>query len=208
MKLFLSAGGSQEDSKELDKEFAKEIKGKLLYIPIAMEEERHSYPDCFKWLKSCFNPLNIYDIEMWTNLKNKDLKKYSAIYIGGGNTFKLLKELKESGFDKELLKFIKEGKPVYGGSAGALILGKNILTSHDENKVKLKDLNGLNLINENSIWAHYSNKENEKIFNYVKTNNINVVAIPEGSGIYFNGKIRVIGKDSYLFNKQGKTKIT
>ena len=107
IKLFLSGGGSQEDSRELDKEFIKHLRGKLLYIPIAMEKK--SYLECLQWLKSALNQLGFYDVEMITNLtKIKNLSQYFGIYIGGGKTFKLLKEIRESKFDKLLLDFIKE----------------------------------------------------------------------------------------------------
>ena len=192
VKLFLSGGGSQEDSKELDKLFIKELSGKLLYVPIAMESR--PYSDCLKWLKYCLNPLDFEDIEMITDLKKiKDLSKYSGIYFGGGNTFKLLKEIKESGFDKLLLDFIKENKPVYGGSAGAIILGNNILTSQDKNNVNLEDFNGLNLINDYSIWCHYEENEKDNVKGYVKKNN-KVITLPEGSGIIFDGEIRKVNE--------------
>ena len=66
-----------------------------------MEEERHPYPDCFKWIKDIFKQFNYDSIEMLTdlNLVGNTLKKFGAVYIGGGNSFKLMHELRSSGFD-------------------------------------------------------------------------------------------------------------
>jgi len=49
------------------------------------------------------------------------LQKYDTVYIGGGDTFKLLKLIRESGFDEKLLRYYKSGGAIYGGSAGAII---------------------------------------------------------------------------------------
>ena len=125
--LFLSGGGSEKDSYLLDREFAKLLKGKLLYIPIAIDTKTHPFPECFKWIKSVFGQFGFSNIEMWTSVKDKtpdNLKEFDAVYIGGGNTFKLLKEFRDSGFDKLLVEFYRSGGHIYGGSAGAIILGK------------------------------------------------------------------------------------
>ena len=58
---------------------------------------------------------------MWTDLsdrKYEDLAKYSAVFIGGGNTFHLLDLMRKTGFDRLLTRYIKSNKPVHGGSAG------------------------------------------------------------------------------------------
>jgi len=104
------------------------VKGLYVHIPFC--ESICHYCDFVKRVPKDQEMIDRYLVSLREEIKSYQhhFKTIETIYIGGGNTFKLLKELKESGFDKELLKFIKEGKPVYGGSAGALILGKNILT--------------------------------------------------------------------------------
>ena len=97
--LFLSGGGSEKESYNLDKEFAKLLKKKLLYIPIALNEIKHPYPECLKWIKKVFRQFNFESIEMWTDLSGhtkQDMLKFDGVYIGGGNTFKLLKQLKDT----------------------------------------------------------------------------------------------------------------
>lgn len=48
------------------------------------------------------------------------------IWVGGGNTFYLLQEVRRTGFDKFLKKKIDEGIPYVGSSAGSVLLGPNI----------------------------------------------------------------------------------
>jgi len=207
-KIILAGGGTEKESKELDRFFVSLIKRnkKLIYIPIAMDSR--PYSDCFNWFNKAMKKLNFNNFGMVTNLKKfKISKNIGAIYIGGGNTFKLLKEIRQSNFDKKLLKFIKDGGIIYGGSAGAIILGKDILTSSDNNENVKDNFDGLNLINNYSVWCHYNN-EDEKIFDYIKSRRNNVIAISEKSGIFINGNnFKVIGEPAFLFKGNEKIKL-
>ena len=112
----------------------------------------------------------------------EELSNYSGIYIGGGNTYKLLKIFKETGFDK-LLKNYQE--IIFGGSAGVIVLGKSIDTCsfgevRDENTVNLEDTKGLDLLNGFSAKAHYKERKDELIINFVKKFKSNVLALKEG----------------------------
>ncbi len=215
MRLYLSGGGSGEDTAELDRKFASAIsKSKpLLYIPIAMDEKRHSYPECFEWLKKTFNPLGIDKIEMWTEKdlrenREAELEKFSGVYVGGGNTFYLLKELKDSGFLPKLERLIKKDVPFYGGSAGALICARTIIPALaiDPNDVKLKDFDTMNFVRGYDLWVHYEPTQNKKIQNYKEKHNLNLIALPENTGIFVTEKaIEVVGPGfAYLPNKKMK----
>lgn len=95
MKLFLGGGGSGEQTVLAMNTFGEIIdKNKpLLYIPLAMKPEK--YPKCLEWIKKETANLNLYDICMVTSfeeLKAKNFQDYCALFIGGGNTYKLLYE--------------------------------------------------------------------------------------------------------------------
>lgn len=149
---------------------------------------------------------------MWTDLNNKketDLKQYDAIYIGGGNTYKLLKTIQETKFDKILTNFYKNGGIIYGGSAGAIICGYDIKTVSEENEINYVYNNGLNLISNSSLICHYQPNLNNKIFKYIKKNKRQVIAIPEKSGLIIkNGNnVSVAGYEPvYLFGIDGSIK--
>lgn len=199
MKLLLSGGGEPDQVEALDKYFANYVKnGKVLYIPIAME--KIPYSDCEKWFRNTYKRYNIFDIEVGTDLsKIESLKNYKAVFIGGGNTFKLLKEIKESKFDKKLKSYLKNDGFIYGGSAGAIIFGKTIETSShaDKNNVGLKDMSGLNLLNGYDVWCHYQQKNDyERILQLKNPTKV----LYEESGLLFDGKnFESIGKDSFCF---------
>lgn len=199
MKLLLSGGGEPDQVKALDKFFAKYVSGgKVLYIPVAME--KMPYSDCEKWFRDTYKKYNIFDIDVCTDLSViESLQDYKAIFIGGGNTFKLLKEVRESGFDKKLIDYLNNNGFVYGGSAGAIIFGKTIETSShaDKNNVGLKDLSGLNLLNGYDVWCHYRQKKDYKEVLQLKNP---TKVLYEESGLFFDGtSFKSIGKDSFTY---------
>lgn len=206
MKLILSGGGSGKKTKELDTLFASLIdKSKpLLYIPVAMDPNKHPYPECLQWLKSTFVPMGIFNYEMWVE---KDLSRrekvepndYGGIYIGGGNTFYLLKILKESGVWDFIKKALEKDIPVYGGSAGAMIFAKTITPALkvDKNKVGLSDFSAMNMINDWELWCHYEQSMDNDIQEYIQKYNFEkIIALTEGNGLYVVDRgIRLEGQE-------------
>jgi dipeptidase E len=214
MKIILSGGGKTNQTKKLDSLFFNLVKnGKVVFIPHS--RKRKEFNDSLKWIKeNMFSPYKHNNFEMWSDLKNKSIENFKdvkGIIIGGGNTFKLLKEIKDSNFLKILKKFIEKKGVVYGISAGAIILTKNIITAKpiDRNKVNLKNLEGMNLLNDYGIFCHYNPKYDKEIFNIVKNENMKIIGLPEGVGIYINGKTKKIIGDEYLvlFSKENKKEI-
>ena len=196
MKLLLSGGGEPDQVKPLDEYFANYVKnGKILYIPVAMD--KIPYEDCEKWFRETYAKYNLNNIEMCTNLKEiNDLNNYKAIFIGGGNTFKLLKEIKESNFDIKLKEYLQNNGFIYGGSAGAIIFGKTIEPAihADKNTVNLKDLNALNILDDYDVWCHYKETDNLNVLNRKK------IVLYEESGILYDGKeIKTIGKNHLIY---------
>ena len=230
MKLFLNGGGCGKQTILTYKEINKIINHNkpVLYVPLAMDETEHPYDSCYEWIKEEISSIDITNIEMvrsFEELADKDFNKYSLIYIGGGNTYKLLNGIKTTHTYDKLKEYIKNGGIVYGGSAGSVIFGKdiNIIEVMDENNVMLEDTSGFNLLNGIDLFVHYTNyrsklteEENktltEKYTNFLidySKNNRKVIAIPEEDTIFIDeNNIKVIGKLPYYIFEDGiKNKI-
>ena len=145
MRLFLCGGGVGQKTIEVNRRLNEIIdhNKKILYVPLAMDEEDHPYDECLEWVKGELASVQISDIEMvrtFEELASKNYNDYSAIFIGGGNTFKLLKGIKESGTFYKIKDYIEHDVIVYGSSAGAIIFGYDIdsCASMDSNNVGLK----------------------------------------------------------------------
>jgi len=207
MKLFLGGGGGKEDSIELDKKFVSslDLSKSLLYIPIAINTDKHPYSGCLEWLSGVLGPLGVKNIVMWVedDLKQKqeeDFEQFSGVYIGGGNTPKLLKELKEFGTFEILKKLAEKDTPIYGGSAGAIIFAKTIIPalSADENFVELTDFAGLNLVNNYEIWCHYNESLDSLVKSYMDKYYLKkIIATPENAGLYVTeNNVEIVGPGS------------
>jgi dipeptidase E len=214
-KIALAGGGGAEDSRRLDEIFASWIgpQGKLLYLPIALREIR-SFASCLEWITGSFAPLDITRITMWTDLAEhqaNELEEFDAIYIGGGNTYLLMAELINSSFDQHLRMYAHQGGIIYGGSAGAVVLGKDIrtVTHMDRNHIGLTQVNCLNLAKNHSIWPHYRSGEDKLIEEFVQNHKQPVLAISERSGVVIElDKMYTAGfEPSYRFDHQGKFEI-
>ena len=205
MKLILNGGGIGNQVADARKLLNSLIdhKKKILYIPFAWKDS--TYSGCLEFMTSELSDVDKLGIDMIKSageLINKNFNDYSCIYIGGGNTFKLLKELKESeAFNKIKKYLLEEDGIIYGGSAGAIIFGKDLdsCKMDDKNEVGLIDINGFNMINDYSLLCHYTNEDEDKRNYLLELSKIKkVYAIPEEDTIYINdNKIEFIGTEPY-----------
>lgn len=132
------------------------------------------------------------------------LESAKAVLVGGGNTYRLLKRVREAGLLKPLQERIKKGMPFIGWSAGANIAGPTILTTNDWNVVALDKFDALGLVPFN-INPHYKETDptvaqfaetrDDRIAEYHKANRNTVLGIEEQTSLLVeDGKITVQGQ--------------
>lgn len=180
------------------------VKKKILYIPIALERDAIGFESAYAWFISAMSTHShdFIDITMWLDLNNKtinDLLQFEVIYIGGGNTYKLLKELHFSGFDLLMPEFLRQGGIIYGGSAGAIILGDSVSTVKEENTINYIREDGLSILSGLSVFCHYKPEEKAAAMNFVQARGKPVICLTERSGAVINGTIlEAVGYDALL----------
>lgn len=212
MKLFLCGGGSGKQIMFALNKFSSLLdKTKpILYIPLAFEN--NDYDSCSKWFEQEIKSMGINSFEMVKSskeLSQKDFNKYCALFIGGGNTYKLLKEFKENFNFEKIETYLKNDGIIFGGSAGAIIFGKDINSCllEDKNIVDLADCTGFNYLNNYSILCHLNKvnfkKNNQYLMNYSIKNK--TIYLPEEDVIIItNKKIEFIGQNKYVIFNNGK----
>ena len=136
---------------------------KILFIPLAWPDP--TYRGCLEFMTGELSDVDKAGIDMVTTteeLMTKDFTDYACLYIGGGNTYKLLSDLKKSGAFEKIRKYLtEENGIVYGGSAGAIIFGRDLdsCNTDDDNEVGLVDHTGFNMLGGYSLLCHYTSRE-------------------------------------------------
>ena len=225
MQLILCGGGAGEQNTQANQRLNEIIDHTkpILYIPLAMDEIEHPYDECYEWIKEELGNVDVPSIKMvrtFEELASENLEEYTALFIGGGNTYKLLLGLKQTMAFNNIKNYLNNNGIIIGGSAGAVIFGYdiNIIASMDPNDVDLTDSKGFDMLSGISIFPHYTNNksklsehENKERLNYFTNSIINfsktvgeVFAIPEEDAIYVNdSNIEFLGTRPYYIFKNG-----
>ena len=149
--------------------------------------------ECEDWLRATFDPLGVSRIDTWPDLNERDLEELTqagGLYIGGGNTFRLLDELQRANA-REILLAVQSSLPIYGGSAGAAVLGATIETiCHlDPNDVGLETLTAMDLLGGASVWVHYEPADHERIEEFLRRQDETLLfALPTDGGVVVDGQ--------------------
>ena len=219
MKVFICGGGSGEQTRRALRRLNEVIRHDLpcLYIPLAMEEEQ--YDSCYEWITGELTGFEIPRIEMVRSaeeLSRKKLEDYSFLFIGGGNTFKLLNDIKRVHMFEPIRKYLQNSGTAFGGSAGAIIFGEDLESCalDDANEVGLKDTKGFDVLRGVSFLCHFTNRIPEhdrrseeyllKISDHRK-----IFALPEEDTLFLNENRleEIIDRPYYVFENFQKTEV-
>lgn len=175
----------------------------LLFIPFA----RPSGITHDQYTENVIEALNPFGIKV-TGLHTYEdpkvaVKNAKAIFIGGGNTFLLLKTLYELGLVEVLREVVANGTPYMGSSAGSNMTGLTIGTTNDMPIVYPPSFDALQFLPFN-INPHYLDPDpnsthkgetrETRINEFHKFNDQTVIGLREGSWLRVeNGEIELKG---------------
>ena len=208
MKLLLTSGGITNESL---KKALKELVGEEIrtaFIPTGgnvVEGDKSWLVKNFQEFQE-LGDIDIIDIavlpkKIWL----ERISKANVIAMGGGDTVYLVKKIKESGFDKELLKLLKT-KTYVGISAGTQILSEYLWASSEflYDCKKETTPKGLNYID-----FHFRPHYNSKYFPEARKENLNLVSkqnpCDDKSGLKIeDGKLEIISEGIWdlFFNEK------
>ena len=171
---------------------------KLAYITTASKgSDNKTY---IKRHKDAMDKIGINYEEIDIDGKSEDelremLKDKNAVYVEGGNTFYLLKAVRESGFDKVIKELMENGVPYIGSSAGSYIVCPTIEMATWKPKQKdrfgVEDFTALNLV-PFLVTAHYVPEMEEVLREKISSAKYPTRILQDGQGILVEG-------DSYKF---------
>jgi 5'-phosphate synthase pdxT subunit len=92
----------------------------------------------FKEHLASLEKLKVHALEIRTK---EDLQKVEALIMPGGESTTIAKLLLSTGLDQAIVQRVKEGMPVWGTCAGAILLAKKVITNVPlETQLKLIDV--------------------------------------------------------------------
>lgn len=125
-----------------------------------------------------------------------------AVFVGGGNTFRLLSGLQRSGALDALRARVRDGLPYLGASAGTNIAAPGIRTTNDMPIVEPASFAALGLvpfqINPHYLDAdptstHNGETREQRLTEFLEENDVAVVGLREGAWLRVAGDVAEVG---------------
>jgi dipeptidase E len=140
-----------------------------------------------------------------------------AVFVGGGNTFRLLKTLQDGGLLDQVRRKVLGGMRYMGSSAGANLACPTIRTTNDMPIVQPADFQALGLvgfqINPHYIDAdpnsrHMGETREKRIAEFHEENDLTVIGLREGSWIVVDqGRATLHGETGAKIFPKGKAPV-
>lgn len=126
--------------------------GALTFVSAAAHEDEDGYVER---VRQALAPLDLTIRHLHTEQQPlAELQRATAVFVGGGNTYRLLKRLHAAGLVEPLRQRVRAGLPYVGSSAGANLAGPNILCTNDWNVDACTRFDALDLV-PFTINPHY-----------------------------------------------------
>jgi dipeptidase E len=145
---------------------------------------------------------------------HKAIEQTDAIFVGGGNTFRLLKALQDLDLLDTIRRKVKTGTPYIGSSAGSNVAGPTIKTTKDMPIVQPRSFDSLGLVpfqisphfqDPDPNSRHMGETQEERILQFLEENDTPVVGIREGAWLVcVNGAVTLRGEAGARIFRRGE----
>lgn len=144
----------------------------------------------------------------------KAVENADAFFVGGGNTFRLLKALQDVDLLDAISRKVKGGAPYIGSSAGSNVAGPTIKTTKDMPIVQPRSFKSLGLVpfqisphfqDPDPNSRHMGETQEERILQFLEENETPVVGIRENAWLVCeNGAVTLKGETGARIFRRGQ----
>ena len=156
-----------------------------------------------------------YSVESAHSVANAQdaISRTDAFFIGGGNTFRLLKALQDLDLIEPIRRRVREGVPYIGSSAGSNVAGPTIKTTKDMPIVQPRSFEAIGLVpfqisphfqDPDPNSRHMGETQEERIVQFLEENETPVLGMREGAWVVAEaGTVRLHGTNGARIFRRG-----
>ena len=186
----------------------------VLFVPFALYDR-----DAYAAQASARFEAMGYTLESVHSIENPlpAIQRADAIFVGGGNTFRLLKALQDLNLLEPIRRKVKGGATYIGSSAGSNVAGPTIKTTKDMPIVQPRSFDSLGLVpfqisphylDSDPNSTHMGETQEERILQFLEENETPVVGIREGAWLLIeNGGVTLKGDAGARIFRRGHAPI-
>lgn len=173
-------------------------RGRVVFIPFALHDQKgYAAKAHERFRKIGLTLTSVHDV---SNM-SRAIAEAEVIFIGGGNTFRLLKGLYDHNLLDPIRRRVAAGTPYIGSSAGAIVAGPTLKTTKDMPVVQPPSFNALGLVpfqisphylDPDPTSTHMGETQEERILQFLEENEAPVVGLREGSILRVEGDSTIL----------------
>lgn len=173
---------------------------RVVFVPFAaFDRGKYTQQARMRFHAMGFELTSVHDVSNPHRL----VEQAEALFVGGGNTFRLLKGLYDFDLLEPIRIAVEKGAPYIGSSAGAIVAGPSLRTTKDMPVVQPSSFASLGIV-DFQISPHYldpdpksthmGETQEERILQFLEENDVPVVGLREGGMVRVeNDKITLKG---------------
>jgi dipeptidase E len=170
-------------------------RGQLLFVPFAASDRDHEgYTEL---MAAALAPLSVRVVGAHqVGNPAEAVTVADAVFVGGGNSFRLLKALQDSGLGAAIAAAVRAGLPYLGSSAGTNVACPTLRTTNDMPIVQPASFQALGLIpvqinphylDRDPASTHQGETRQQRIEQFLECNDVPVLGLREGAWLRVHG---------------------
>lgn len=170
----------------------------LVFVPYALADH-----DAYTGqVRRFFEPLGVQVIGAHEGDPARLAASAEAVFVGGGNTFRLVKALHELALEYEIRAAVRGGAPYLGSSAGTNVATPSLRTTNDMPIVQPPSFEALGLVpfqinphylDPDPASTHQGETREQRLVQFLEENDVPVLGMREGTWLSIDDETCVLG---------------
>lgn len=162
-------------------------RSRVVFVPYALRDRRaYCAQAASRLLKLGLEFTSVHDVSN----ASRHIEDSQVIFVGGGNTFRLLHELQKNNLIESIRRAVRKGALYIGSSAGSIVACPSLRTTKDMPVIQPLSFEALGLVpfqisphylDPDPKSTHMGETQEQRILQFLEENEESVVGLREGS---------------------------